>query len=232
MARSSSRPASEPPRLAPRLYVLVPAASAEGATTRPAAEIAAQAEALTQAAPSVDIAAVLMRTQMPPPARAAEALKPLLDACHAIGAAALVEGNAPLAVAIGADGAHVEGAAALKAAAALVRPDGIAGAGGLRTKHDAMTAAEGGADYVMFGEPDTEGRRPPFEATLERTHWWAQLFEPPCVGYARTLEEVDALVEAGADFVAVDNLIFDDPTEGARALAARLVIRLVAGDAS
>lgn len=219
MARSSTRPDSEPARPAPRLYVLVPAAAGESA-------VAAQAEALRQAARETDIAAVLMRTRQD---SASATLQPLLDACHAVGAAGLVEGNAALAAAMGADGAHLEGATALKAAAATLHPHGIAGAGGLRSKHDAMTAAEGGADYVMFGEPDAEGRRPPFEATLERTQWWAQLFEPPCVGYARTLEEVEALVEAGADFIAVDSLIFEHPREGARALAARLA---ATGDAS
>lgn len=211
MARSSTRPASEPPRPAPRLYVLVPAADAAG--------IAAQAEALRQAAAEVDIAAVLLR-----PASGAAALKPLLDACQAIGAAGLVDGAPALVATLGADGAHVDAVPALKAAVAALRPDGIVGAGGLRSKHDAMTAAESGADYVMFGEPDAEGRRPPFEATLERTEWWAQLFEPPCVAYARTLEEIEALVAAGADFIAVDTLIFEAPVEGARALAARLVL--------
>ncbi|UOK72916.1 thiamine phosphate synthase [Ancylobacter polymorphus] len=211
MARSSTRPASEPPRPAPRLYVLAPAADAAG--------IAAQAEALRQAAAEADIAAVLLR-----PASGVAALKPLLDACQAIGAAGLVDGEAALVATLGADGAHVDAVPALKAAVAALRPDGIVGAGGLRSKHDAMTAAESGADYVMFGEPDAEGRRPPFEATLERTEWWAQLFEPPCVGYARTLEEVEALVAGGADFVAVDTLIFEAPVAGARALAARLVL--------
>ena len=35
-----------------------------------------------------------------------------------------------------------------------LKPERIAGAGGLATRHDAMLAAEAGADYVMFGEPD------------------------------------------------------------------------------
>lgn len=213
MARSSTRPASEPPRPAPRLYVLAPAADAAG--------IAAQAEALRQAAAEVDIAAVLLR---PAAGAAATALAPLLDACQSIGAAGLVDGAAALVATLGADGAHVDAVPALKAAVAALRPDGIVGAGGLRSKHDAMTAAENGADYVMFGEPDAEGRRPPFEATLERTEWWAQLFEPPCVAYARTLEEVEVLVGAGADFIAVDTLLLEAPVEGARALAARLVL--------
>ncbi|TCK23250.1 thiamine-phosphate pyrophosphorylase [Ancylobacter aquaticus] len=212
MARSSTRSDSTPTRLAPRLYVLVPALADP-------AGIAAQAEALRQAAQEVDIAAVLLR---PLDGAAAQALGPLLDASHAIGAAGIVDGNPALVATLGADGAHFDEAAALKSAAPTLRPDGIAGAGGLRTKHDAMTAAENGADYVMFGEPDAEGRRPPFEVTLERTEWWAQLFEPPCVGYARTLDEVAALVAVGADFVAVDTLVFEAPRDGARALAERL----------
>ena len=40
------------------------------------------------------------------------------------------------------------------AAVASLKPDRIAGCGGLATRHDAMLAAESGADYVMFGEPD------------------------------------------------------------------------------
>ncbi|MDQ0348481.1 thiamine phosphate synthase [Ancylobacter vacuolatus] len=219
MARSSSRSDSTPARPAPRLYVLVPSLADP-------AGIAAQAEALRQAAQEVDIAAVLLR---PLDGAAAQAMGPLLDACHAIGAAGLLEGNAALVATLGADGAHFDDAAALKNASPTLRPNGIAGAGGLRTKHDAMTAAENGADYVMFGEPDAEGRRPPFEATLERTEWWAQLFEPPCVGYARTLDEVVALVAVGVDFVAVDTLVFEAPRDGARALAERLA---AIGDAS
>lgn len=211
MARSTARHDSEPAQPAPRLYVLLPA----GADAR-------QAEALRQAAGAVDIAAVLLRTDAAAGGRTEEALKALLDTCHAIGAAGLVEGSAALAAAVGADGAHFEGAGALKGALPVLRPHGIAGAGGLRSRHDAMTAAEGGADYVMFGEPDAEGRRPPFEATLERTEWWAQLFESPCVAYARTLEEVEALVSAGADFIAVDNLLLDAPADRAPALAERL----------
>ena len=47
-----------------------------------------------------------------------------------------------------------------------------------------MLAAEAGADYVMFGEPDAAGHRPSFEAIAERVAWWAEVFEPPCVGFA------------------------------------------------
>ena len=62
-----------------------------------------------------------------------------------------------------------------------------------QTRHDAMLAAEAGADYVMFGEPDEDGHRPSFEAIAERVAWWAEVFEIPCVGFAASLDEVEPL---------------------------------------
>ena len=85
----------------------------------------------------------------------------------------------------GADGAHRDRHRRIRATrSSTLKPDWIAGVGGLASRHDAMTAAEHGADYVMFGEPDAAGVRPSFAAIEERVAWWAELFETPCVGYA------------------------------------------------
>ncbi len=82
-----------------------------------------------------------------------------------------------------------------------------------------MLAAEAGADYVMFGEPDAAGGRPAFEAVLERVSWWAEVFQSPCVGYATSLDEVAALADAHADFIAVDDLVWNDARGAAAAIA-------------
>ncbi|MCJ8144725.1 thiamine phosphate synthase [Ancylobacter sp. A5.8] len=206
-----ARNQSPPPRPAPRLYLL---ARIDAAT------IPALTQALTTAMTALDVAAVLLRPVGDPPPAAA--LRPVVSACREAGAALLIEGNVALAEAIEADGAHLDDTDALKDALPALRPHGIAGVGGLRSKHDAMTAGELGADYVMFGEPDLAGRRPPFEITLERTDWWAQLFEPPCVAYARTLEEVETLVGVGADFIAVDDLAVGAAPDLLEALARHL----------
>jgi thiamine-phosphate pyrophosphorylase len=59
--------------------------------------------------------------------------------------------------------------------------------------------------------------------------WWAELFEVPCVGFAASLEEVEALAAAGADFVALDCASADPAsTSAAVADAAR---RLARGEA-
>ena len=81
-----------------------------------------------------------------------------------------------------------------------------------------MAAGEAGADYVLFGEPDRAGQRPSVEAIAERLQWWAELFEPPCVGFAASREEVLEFAAAGADFVLVGDFIWADPRGAAAAL--------------
>ena len=97
-----------------------------------------------------------------------------------------------------------------------LKPDRIAGVGGLATRHDSMAAGEAGADYVLFGEPDARGQRPSMEAIAERLQWWEELFEPPCVGFAASTEEAGEFAAAGADFVLVGDFIWADP-RGAKA---------------
>ena len=67
------------------------------------------------------------------------------------------------------------------------------GAGGIRTKDDAMTLGEAGADYLLFGEPRPDGSLPAFETVVERAAWWAEIFETPCVAYAPSLDAVRPL---------------------------------------
>ena len=81
-----------------------------------------------------------------------------------------------------------------------------------------MVAGEAGADYVLFGETDKEGVRPSVEAIAERLNWWAELFEPPCVGYATSPDEAFEFAAAGADFVLVGDGIWSDPRGPAAAL--------------
>ena len=109
---------------------------------------------------------------------------------------------------------------ALTAALDALKPDRIAGAGGLRSRHDAMLAGEAGADYVMFGEPDRLGVRPPLDALVERLEWWAEIFQPPCIGYAASLDEVSPLTQAGADFIAIGDWIWTHAQGPAAAVAA------------
>jgi thiamine-phosphate pyrophosphorylase len=185
-------------RPAPRLYLIAPQVSA-GLT-----------QVLAQAVNAAAVAAVLVPFGEGEEATLLPDVKTLAPAVQDAGVAFLIEGNPQLAAPAGADGAHLEGFQALKAALPVLKPQRIAGVGALRTRHDAMLAGEAGADYVMFGEPSRAGSRPPFHALTERVAWWAELFEVPCVGFASSVEEVAPLAAAGADFVALGAWVFSD----------------------
>lgn len=136
------------------------------------------------------------------------------------GTAMLLHGQSDLVKRTGADGAHLTGIEAFLAAVPGLKPNAIAGVGGLATRHDAMVAGELGADYILFGEPLPDAPRPPFAAVLERVSWWSELFEIPCVGWAESLDEAAEIAAAGADFVAVAGFIWNDARGPAAALAA------------
>ena len=69
----------------------------------------------------------------------------------------------------------------------------------------------------------------------ERVAWWAEVLTIPCVGYAASLDEVEALARAGADFVAIGESIWrerdarrdrraDARARGAGAMMRRLLL--------
>jgi thiamine-phosphate pyrophosphorylase len=160
---------------------------------------------------AADVAAVLLRLRETDQRTMISRIKALAAPVQDGGAALLLDGHVELVARGGADGAHLTGLAAMEDAMPSLKPDRIAGVGGLATRHDSMAAGELGADYVLFGEPDAKGQRPSSEAIAERLQWWAELFEPPCVGFAASREEASEFAAAGADFVLVGDFIWADP---------------------
>ena len=167
-----------------------------------------------------DVAAVLLRLSDADERTLISRVKALAPMVQDSGAAFLLVDRPELVVPASADGAHLTGIEAFNAAVPTLKPERIAGAGNLVTRHDAMLAAEAGADYVMFGELNAAGHRPSFEAIIERVEWWAEVFQAPCVGFAQTLEEIAPLVTAGADFIALGDFVFADPRGPSATLAA------------
>lgn len=204
MTRSNAQPAR------PRLYLITPQLG----------DSASFAHDIGAALAAGDIAAVLLRLE-PTDERT------MINRAKAIGAivqhhdiALLLDGHPQLVARTGADGAHLTGIDALTTALPMLKPDRIAGAGGLHSRHDAMLAGEAAADYVMFGEPDRRSGRPPLDAIEERLNWWSELFEAPCVGYAASLDEIAPLRQAKADFVALGDWIWTHAQTPAAAIAA------------
>jgi thiamine-phosphate pyrophosphorylase len=211
----ASRPKQEASRA--RLMLVTPAVGAPDPL----------ADALARAQSAADVAAVVARLADADERTLIERAKVLGEVVQPAGAALLIDGHADLVARAGADGAHLTGIDALKAAIGTLKPARIAGCGGLNSRHDAMLAAEAGVDYVMFGEPDEAGRRPAFAAVEERVMWWAEVFEVPCVAFAGDCSEAERLALAGADFVALGAWVFKD-ARGPAATVAEAAQRIAA----
>lgn len=206
----SERPKKPEPRPRPRLYLVTPHV----------ADAEAFAAPLAAALTSADVAAVLLRLAPADERSLINRAKALALVAQERDVALILDGHVELVARAGCDGAHLTGIDAFDEALATLKPERIAGCGGLTTRHDAMTAAEAGADYVMFGEPDAANERPAFDEIVERVAWWAEVFELPCVAYAAAPDEVAPLVAAGADFIALGDWLWGAPSDVAAQIVA------------
>lgn len=193
-------------RIKSRLYVEVEAG--------PAA-----ADRLAAAFGAADIASVLIR---PPQGSVLDAktAQPLVALAQVKGAAALIADNWELARVLRADGVHLSAGddpeARIEAAREILGGRGIVGANPGRSRHDAMTLAELGADYMAFS-PEGEGGA---EERDELAAWWAEIFEIPCVALGvTTVAEAVALQAAQCEFIGLV-LPSAAPPDASRALVA------------
>jgi thiamine-phosphate pyrophosphorylase len=188
-----------------RLYLILP----------PIADVTAFKPILASALGAGDIACLLLQSG-PDLKATGQGLVALIQERDA---ALLVAGDPRLVARIGADGVHIAySPEAVGDAVSSLGPDRIVGVGTLETRDDAMSAGAAGASYVMFGEPDVRGQSADPELTLERVGWWAEIFNVPCVGYAGTLDEIGPLAEAGAEFVALADAVWQHPAGPADAI--------------
>ena len=111
-----------------------------------------------------------------------------------------------LAAELGCDGVHIgQDDATYRDARRAMGEDGIVGVTCHDSRHLAMEAADGGADYVAFGAfYPTATKEPKTRADPSILAWWSELMTVPCVAIGGiTLANAAPLIEAGADFLAV-----------------------------
>jgi thiamine-phosphate pyrophosphorylase len=185
-------------------------AQAETATQLYAVVEAGEAalDRLTAALSAAEFASMLI---LPPAGGTLDAAtaRPLIEAAQEKNVAALIADDAQLARTLRADGVHLSATKKLADAYAEARSIlgrvGIVGVDPGISRHDAMTLAEDGADYLAFGAPPHLNDRNKARARRdELIAWWAEIFEAPCVAFdVETPEDAEALSRAGADFIAI-----------------------------
>ena len=168
---------------------------------------------------AADVAAVLVRLKPTDQRTMISRIKALAPAVQDGGAALLLDGHVELVARAGADGAHLTGIAAMEEALPSLKPDRIAGVGGLPRGTISMAAGEAGADYVLFGEPECAGR-----AALGRgdrraaANGGPNCSSRPASALRPRARKPREFAAAGADFVLVGDFIWADPRGAAAAL--------------
>lgn len=178
-------------------------------------------ERLTSALEAGPVAAFQFRVKGLTQHQAADLAKPLRAICAEHEVAFIVNDDVSLAKRLDADGVHLgQGDGDPREARQILGPDSQIGVSCHNSRHLAMEAGDNGADYVAFGAfyPTTTKDVKEF-ADLEILTWWQGLAELPCVAIGGvTVENAAALVEAGADFIAVSSGVWAHPEGPAAAV--------------
>ena len=188
-------------RPACQLYLISPPAIDDGFADR-----------LVRAIEAGPVAAFQLRLKGLDDHAIARIAEPLQRICGDRDVSFIVNDSIGLAKRLGADGVHLgQDDGDPREARIALGPNAQIGVTCHDSRHLAMEAGEAGADYVAFGAfyPTTtkEVRHHPEPSILG---WWTTLFELPCVAIGGiTPANAAPLIEAGADFLAVCNAIWN-----------------------
>lgn len=137
------------------------------------------------------------------------------------GIAAIIAEDTRIAGRVKADGVHIEGGkAALAEAIENFQAKMAVGAGGVKTRDDALALGEERPDYVFFGRFGYDNTPEAHQRNLSLGGWWAEMIEVPAVVMAGSdLSSVETVAATGADFVALSRAIFADGVDPKAAVA-------------
>lgn len=201
---------------APRLYLLTPRLT----------EAAPFADTLAAALDAAPVACVRLRVAAEGEDALRRAADHLREVAHARDVAIVLTDHYRLAGPLGLDGVHLDDARLpVREARKELGPDAVVGAFAGASRHQGMTAAEAGADYVAFGPVAATGLGDGAVAEAELFAWWAEMIETPVVAEGGVTEPIARSLAATADFIAADAAVWDHPegpAAGAKAFAAIL----------
>lgn len=140
---------------------------------------------------------------------------------QALGIAVMVSGDTRIAGRVGADGVHLETGKA-DVAETIDKFDGqmMVGAGGAKTRDDALELGEARPDYIFFGRFGHDAKPGPHPRNLALGGWWAEMIEIPCIVQGGSdLASVADVAATGAEFVALSAAVFGEGVDAAAAIA-------------
>lgn len=195
-----------------RLYLITP----------PAFDPAEFAPRLAQALEGGDVAALQVRLKDADEAMIEAAVAACSPVTRRHGVALILNDDPALAAQLGCDGVHIgQDDMPLAQARKIMGPAAMIGVTCHDSRHLAMEAAEGGADYVAFGAFFPTGTKDAkFHAEPDILTIWQETMQTPCVAIGGiTVDTAASLAAAGADFLSVSAGVWAYPAGPKQAVA-------------
>lgn len=170
------------------------------------------AETLAGLLDAAEIACVRLALATPSEDELLRAADSLREVCHARDVPLVIADHFRVAARAGLDGVHLtDGPRHIRAAREALGKDAIVGAFARASRHDGMTAAEIGADYVSFGPVAATGLGDGSEAGRELFAWWSEMIEVPVVAEGGVTPQRAADLAPVVDFLALGAELWDHP---------------------
>lgn len=202
--------ASTPPNRC-RIVLISPAGeSADGFATKLEAAIAGG-----------DIASIILPPNGMDEASYQAFAERIVPIAQAAGIAAIIVDDTRIAGRVKADGIHIDaGKSALAEAVERFQSEMAVGAGGVKSRDDALELGEERPDYVFFGRFGYDNRPEAHQRNLSLGGWWAEMIEIPGIVMAGSdLASVETVAATGIDFVALSSAVFADGVDPRDAVA-------------
>jgi thiamine-phosphate pyrophosphorylase len=197
-------------------------------------DLAAFGRTLAHTLDAGDVAALQIRLKDQSDEVIAAAVDALSPIAQARGVAVILNDRPDLAAKLGCDGVHVgQSDTPLAEARKIMGKEAMIGVTCHDSRHLAMEAAEGGADYVAFGAffPTTT-KEAATHAEPEILTIWQEFMETPCVAIGGiNAQNAEVLAKAGADFLAVSAGVWAHP-EGPEAAVKAIEAAIAQGVAA
>ncbi|WP_209424794.1 thiamine phosphate synthase [Pararhodobacter sp. SW119] len=199
----------------PQLYLITP----------PVFEPADFAPTLARVLDAVPVACLRLSMAGGDEDRIARVADQLRELAHARDIPLVIERHVLLAERLGLDGVHLpERTPGIRKLRETLGKDAIIGAACGASRHEGLSAAEAGADYVAFGPVGDSPLGGGSTVDAELFEWWSQMIEVPVVAEGALTPELVAALAPITDFIALGDEVWiqDDPLAALRRLIAPL----------
>lgn len=156
----------------PQIYLITP----------PAFELTEFVPRLSAVLDGADIACLRLSMASSDEDRVARAADSLREVAHQRDVPIVIDSHLGLVERLGLDGVHLpDGTKSVRAARKELGADAIVGSFSGTSRHDGMTAAEAGADYISFGPAGATSLGTGENADQDLFAWWTEMIEVPVV---------------------------------------------------